>query len=132
MKDDNQEIKNRIEDLNSEEREVLLKWAQKVREIQSNKELSYTQKLNKLKSLEHLPALKNLGILIKDKSQIAWKNASWSKRMAIIAGGGTLVTVGFAGSGIAALGGAIGVPLFLLTASGASLIGLIIDSLVKK
>ena len=52
--------------------------------------------------------------------------------MAILAGGGTLLTAGLAGSGIAALGGAIGVPLFLLTAAGGSFVGLIIDSLVKK
>ena len=45
---------------------------------------------------------------------------------------GTVATVGNAGAGIAALDGAIGVPLWLIGAAGGTFLGSLIDGLVSK
>lgn len=119
-------------DLSSIEKDVLLKWAQKVRSTQKNDSLSFKQKIKELKALNNGAAFKSCSRLVLVHSKRYWKNASWAERMGITVGGGTLVFFGGAGSGIAALGGAIGVPLFLLTAAGGTLVGTIIDKLDKK
>ena len=43
-----------------------------------------------------------------------------------------VVIFGGSGAGIAALGGAIGLPLFLLTGAGGALVGMIIERLDKN
>lgn len=61
-----------------------------------------------------------------------WTKLSWAQKLGLIGATGTLLTVGGAGAGIAALGGATGISLFLLTAAGGTFIGTIIDTIIKK
>jgi hypothetical protein len=67
-----------------------------------------------------LAVLTSTGSAVKDA---AWDDRSWSARLGI--GGAALVatTFGSQGAGIAALGSAIGVPLWIVIGAGGSLPG---------
>ena len=121
-----------INKLNSYEKEDILIWAKKVKEIQSGKTLGTKSKIKSLKELDNKKALVSLGKIIKSKTKKSWKNASWAKKLGVIGASGALITVSGSGAGIAALGGAIGLPLFLVTAAGGTLIGTLIDELTKN
>lgn len=118
-----------IDHLTEDEKRILLDWAKNVKSIQSNKKLSIKEKLKALKSLNNSEAFKNIAKYVSLKTKHYWENANWSERLGIICGGGTFAFFGFGGSGIAAMGGAVGLPLFLVTAAGGTLIGTIIDKL---
>ena len=128
-KDESNDVK--IEHLSDIKKKVLLKWAKRVKEIQKNKSLSFKQKLRALKELNNSEAFKMSTKYISSYSKNYWKHATWAEKLGIIGGGGALALAGFGGAGVAALGGAIGLPLFLLTAAGGTLIGTIIDRLDK-
>ncbi|WP_452233054.1 hypothetical protein [Lacinutrix sp. MEBiC02595] len=121
-----------VEKLNTSEKEEILAWAKNVKEIQNDKNLNVKDKIKSLKELDNKTAFISLGKIIKTKTKKSWKNASWAKRLGVIGASGALLTVSGSGAGIAALGGAIGLPLFLVTAAGGTLIGTLIDELSKN
>ena len=121
-----------VNNLNRSEINDLKIWANRVREIQVDSNLSYREKIKSIKLLDNKRAFKSLTKIVKDRTKKTWKKASWAKRLGVIGAGGALLTVGGSGAGIAALGGAIGLPLFLLTAAGGALIGTVIDELDRK
>ncbi|MDT0538866.1 hypothetical protein [Croceitalea sp. P059] len=120
-----------FEGLTEDEKKQLLEWAERVQEIRIDKKLNLKGKLNALKALNNSSTFKNTSKFVIAKTKKHWKSANYTKRLALIAGVGTLSLVGFSGAGIAALGGAIGLPLFCLTAAGGAVIGSIIDGLKK-
>ena len=74
-------------------------------------------------------------ILKKSSSElkrVGWDERSWTSRLGLWAIIGTVVTFGNAGAGIAALGGAIGVPLWIVLGAGGSFAGLLIDEITKR
>ena len=120
-----------FEGLNEDEKKQLLEWAETVQKIRDDKNLSLKEKLNELKRLNNSSTFKNTSKFVIAKTKKHWKNANYTKKLALIAGVGTISLVGFSGAGIAALGGAIGLPLFLLTTAGGALVGSIIDGLKR-
>ncbi len=61
-----------------------------------------------------------------------WDERSWKARLGMGAMVATVATVGNAGAGIAALGTAIGVPLWIVTGAGATFAGFIIDEVKSE
>ena len=120
-----------IDKLDASEKEKFLAWAKNVREIQNDPNLSIKDKIKSLKELDNKTALISLGKIVKTKAKKTWKDASWAKRLGVLGAGTALLAASGSGAGIAALGGAIGLPLFLVTAAGGTLIGTIIDELSK-
>lgn len=120
-----------VQHLSKEEKKILLDWAKNVKTIQKDKNLNFNSKINALKELNNSGAFRSSTKFVTSKTKHYWKNASWSERLGIIGGSGALAIAGFGGAGIAALGGAVGLPLFLVTAAGGTLIGTIIDKLDK-
>lgn len=118
-------------EISADQKTILLDWAKKVKFIQKNKDLSFRQKLKKLNKLNNADTFKSISKLVVLHSKRYWKSASWAEKLGIIGASGTLIVFGSGGAGIAALGGAIGLPLFLVTAAGGTLIGTIIDKLEK-
>ena len=117
--------------LSKEEKKLLKQWAIKVMKIRDNESYSFKEKLNALKKLNNKEAFKASLNIATEYSKKYWKKASWAEKLGIIGGGGAIALFGFGGAGVAALGGAIGLPLFLLTAAGGTFIGTIIDKLDK-
>ncbi len=127
------ELKSKINSLNISQKENLSNWAIEVKKIQDNKNLSKKEKIYDLKKLNNKQAFKDVLIYIINFSKSYWKKASWSQKIGAFGLTGGLVVAGSTGgAGIAALGGAIGLPLFLVTTAGGTLVGTIIDSLNKK
>lgn len=68
----------------------------------------------------------------KELKRVGWDQRSWKARLGIGAAVGTLVAVGNAGAGIAALGGAIGVPLWIVIGAGGTFAGVLIEEVATK
>ena len=129
----NSEIKSDLEKLDDIERQNVLNWAVEVRKIQQNNKLSSKEKIYDLKNLNNKQVFKNVISIVLNYSKANWKKANWAQKIGIIGLTGGLIVAGASGgAGIAALGGAIGLPLFLVTTAGGTFIGTIIDSLNKK
>lgn len=129
----NTEIKSDLEKLNDTEKQNVLNWAVEVRKIQQNNKLTTKDKIYDLKNLNNKQAFKNVISIALNYSKSYWKKANWAQRIGIIGLTSGLIVAGASGgAGIAALGGAIGLPLFLVTTAGGTFIGTIIDSLNKK
>lgn len=58
-----------------------------------------------------------------------WRNRSWPARLGCGVALGTLASVGSQGAGIAALGGAIGLPLWIVLGAGGTFAGTLIQEL---
>ena len=129
----NSEIKFDLEKLDDIEKQNVLNWAVEVRKIQQNNKLSSKEKIYDLKNLNNKQVFKNVISIVLNYSKSYWKKANWAQKIGIIGLTGGLIVAGASGgAGIAALGGAIGLPLFLVTTAGGTFIGTIIDSLNKK
>lgn len=129
----NSEIKSDLEKLDDVEKQNVLNWAVEVRKIQQNNKLSSKEKIYDLKNLNNKQVFKNVISIVLNYSKSYWKKANWAQKIGIIGLTGGLIIAGASGgAGIAALGGAIGLPLFLVTTAGGTFIGTIIDSLNKK
>ena len=129
----NSEIKSDLEKLNDTEKQNVLNWAVEVKKIQQNNKLTTKEKIYDLKNLNNKQAFKNVISIALNYSKSYWKKANWAQRIGIIGLTSGLIVAGASGgAGIAALGGAIGLPLFLVTTAGGTFIGTIIDSLNKK
>ena len=129
----NSEIKSDLEKLDDVEKQNVLNWAVEVRKIQQNNKLSSKEKIYDLKNLNNKQVFKNVISIVLNYSKSYWKKANWAQKIGIIGLTGGLIVAGASGgAGIAALGGAIGLPLFLVTTAGGTFIGTIIDSLNKK
>lgn len=114
--------------MKEDERTLMLAWAQKAQEITSRDELTSGEKLRQLNELETTPAIKVLVVAVANAlKQNLWDDRSWPARGALSGLALGVVALGGQGAGIAAMGGAIGVPLFLLTTAGGALLATIIS-----
>ncbi|MAO07486.1 MAG: hypothetical protein CL596_02105 [Alteromonas sp.] len=118
--------------LSQKEKAKILAWAKEVRAIQKDPNLNFKEKFKALKELNNKEAFSATNKFVMMHSKKYWKHAPWTERMAIIGLAGGVVIFGGSGAGIAALGGAIGLPLFLLTGAGGALVGMIIERLDKN
>src|SRR5690606_21114042 len=62
---------------------------------------------------------------------VVWQDRSWAARLGMSAVGIATITGSTQAAGIAALGGAIGVPLWIVLGAGGTFIGTLIDELRK-
>ncbi len=113
------------------EKESILAWAERVREIATNNEIRFREKALQLRDLGVPDAarmmLKNVVMATANK---AWVDQSWARRLAIVgvvAGAAAGGSVGIATSGIG-----IGVGTWLLSSMGLAYIGVIIDEIEKE
>jgi len=72
-----------------------------------------------------------MGVAWRELKRIGWTERGLPARVAIGAAVASLTITG-QGAGIAALGGAIGVPLFVVFGAGGALAGVILDEIRKK
>lgn len=118
------------ERLSDEEREALVGWARDLLAVRSGTE-SAMRKARRALGVTYrrkvvTTLLSTTAASLKD---LAWDDRSWSARLGLGAAAITAASFGMQGAGIAALGSAIGVPLWIVLGAGGSFAGMLIDEL---
>jgi|GEM_PF-1066204 len=118
--------------LDAQQREDLLSWAKSLVALRQ----SSVGRLAKARSAVALTvksgvAVKVVQITARRAKAIAWTDRSWAVRLGGIAAVGTATVAGGQGAGIAALGGAIGVPLWMVLGAGGAFAGVLIEELER-
>lgn len=115
-----------------EELDALSAWAQTMLDIKASK-ISAVQKAKSaiLASTDRKVLAPILQVTWKELKRVGWEERSLPARMAM-GGAVAALTISGQGAGIVALGGAIGVPLFVVFGAGSALAGVIIDEVRRK
>lgn len=126
-------ISEAIRHLSPEDRKLVLVWSEEIKKIRDDQSLSKAQKVKKVYKVKTSKVvIRFLKILFKTLKINLWDKRSWPFRLTV---GGFALGVSVAGNeaaGIAALGSAIGIKLYLLTAAGGALLGTIIEEIKKE
>jgi len=114
------------------DKDVLLEWAQDMMEIRES-DLSVTQKAKTsiaktIESKALLPFVKILGSEIK---RLGWDERGLPARIGLSVATASAMFLGSQGAGIAALGGAIGVPLWFVFGAGGAFAGVLIEEIQR-
>lgn len=115
---------------NQSERDALLRWsagllAIKGMDVSASKKAKEAIQLT-VKSKIVIPVAKLIG---KEVKRHAWDERGTKSRFGLIGAGTGLVLFGGQGAGIAALGTAIGVPLWIVLGAGATFAGMLVEEL---
>ena len=114
-----------------EDRELLLRWAEGLLAVRNGPDTIYEKAKQALALTASSQALIPLIKLVaKTTKRVGWEERSLPARLAISAATLAIVTTG-GGAGIAALGGAIGVPLWVVFGAGGAFVGVLIDEIAK-
>jgi len=120
-----------VKSSSAEELSALEVWAEELLAIR-NSNLSVFRKTKRaveatLQRKVIFPIVKNFSTELK---RVGWDERSWAARLL---GAGVLaaIAVGGQGAGIAALGGAIGVPLWIVFGAGGAFAGTLLDEIQK-
>lgn len=126
-------VRTVVESTTKAEQEMLLGWAQKLLAIRNGGLPVYRKAVQAIKATQESKAIwPLLKITSKELKRVGWDDRSWKARIGLGAVLATLASVGSAGAGIAALGGGIGLPLWVVVGAGGTFIGLLVDELIKK
>lgn len=116
--------------LTDDHRLILLEWAEQLLSIRRSDASVVEKARSAIRETYQrevvLALLAGSGSAIKD---LAWDDRSWSGRLGIGAATITAAAVGGQAAGIAALGGAVGVPLWIVLGAGGSFASMLIDEL---
>ncbi|HEV2147664.1 MAG TPA: nucleotidyltransferase family protein [Longimicrobiaceae bacterium] len=119
--------------LTNPQRRVLVRWATELLRIRR----TTAPPLRKAKAALDatyraevvVPILRGAGQGLAD---VAWRDRGWAARLGLGAAAVTALTRGGQGAGIAALGGAVGVPLWIVLGSGGAFAGMLVDELQRS
>ena len=115
-----------------DELDALRAWAQAMLDIRSSGMPAISKaKAAIVASTDRKVLTPILQVAWQELKRVGWKERGLPARMAMGAAV-TALTLSGQGAGIAALGGAIGVPLFVVFGAGGALAGVIIDEVRKK
>lgn len=115
------------------EADALRDWARLLIDLK-NEKMSATEKARKAISLTAsskviLPAMKIISVQAK---KYGWDNRTSTQRLGIAAAAGAFAVFPGANAGIAALGGAVGVPLWMVFGGGSMFLKVLYDELMKR
>ena len=115
-----------------EDLDALRVWAQKMLDIRASN-LSALEKSKRAiaASTDKKVLAPILNVAWREMKRVGWEERSLPAKMAMGAAAAALTLSG-QGAGIAALGGAIGVPLFVVFGAGGALAGVIIEEIRRK
>jgi hypothetical protein len=123
-----QKIRSLGAKLSLEQRQELLQWAEcmvAIRESNAPAHLRARQAVRETWQRVSIHAV--IRSLSRELKHHGWSERSWAARLGMGAAAGAAVTVGGKGAGIAAMGGAIGVPLWMVFGAGGALAGVVIE-----
>jgi hypothetical protein len=114
------------------ERDALREWLQGLLEIRASNLPARTKARHALQATDSsviLPAARGIGEVIKEK---VWDDRTWSSRLGLGGVAVGVLTFGGQGAGIAALGSAVGAPLWIVLGAGGSFAGMLLDELKRS
>jgi len=115
------------------ERQILLSWAQQLVAIRDGN-LSTIEKAKASVSatVESKAIWPFLNLVGRELKRLGWDERGFAARIGLSAAALALLIPGKGAAGIAALGGAIGVPLWVVFGAGGAFVGVIIQELNKQ
>ncbi len=118
--------------LTYKEKQVVLSWLQELLRIRdSSNPMQYKVYRAIQRTLESDLLRGIVTVIWGQLKSIGWDDRSWSARLSMYAAAVALLVFGGQGAGIAALGGAIGVPLWIICGAGGAFAGMLIQELQK-
>lgn len=115
-----------------EDLDTLRTWAQNMLDIRTSKAPALLKaKRAIVASTDRKVLAPIMQVAWKELRRVGWEERGLPARMAMGAAAAALTLSG-QGAGIAALGGAIGVPLFVVFGAGGALAGVVIDEIRRK
>lgn len=115
------------------ERQVLLKWAQQLVAIRDSDMSTLEKAKSSIATTYESEAIwPLLNLLGRELKRIGWDERSLPARIGLSAAALALVLPGQGAAGLAALGGAIGVPLWVVFGAGGAFLGVIIEEINKQ
>ena len=119
-----------VAQMSEEQKAAMLRWAQELLELRAS-EMQPMAKIKRAIEISKRSAvlLPLIRILWKEVKRLGWDERGLPARLGMSAAVLGIATLGFAGTGIAMFGGAIGVPLWVLFGGGGMAIGALIDEI---
>lgn len=122
-----------LADITPEEGIALHLWANKLLMLRNHSK-SRTKKVQDILPLTRdarilIPVIKKIAVELK---KTGWDEKSWKSRLGMGAVLSAMVIIGKAGAGIALLGGAIAVPLWIVFGTGDKFVAMLIAELKKR
>jgi hypothetical protein len=112
------------------QRQKVLSWAQALLYIRTGRGSARSKAIAAINVTRRSGVIGELlERMIAMATEAGWRNRGWPARLGLAAALVTLVTVGKRNAGIAALGGAVGVPLWMVLGAGGTLAGTLVDEL---
>jgi hypothetical protein len=122
-----------VSNLSPVQRADVLRWANQSLVVIHNNKISKAQKVTRLRRIRTPKAKRAILIaLMQAVKGKAWDDQSWARRFALVGLLAGAAAFGGQGAGIAAMGGAVGVPLALLSTIGGTFLGALVDELQKE
>ena len=126
-------VRTVMADSSIEEQARLLLWSEGLLEIRESELSVYRKAVESLKITKRSkviwPIVKRLAAQLR---KVGWDERSWKSRLGFSAIIVTVAVFGKAKAGIAALGTALGVPLWVVFGAGAAFAGMIVDEALRK
>jgi hypothetical protein len=116
---------------NDAERDTLGEWLQRLLEIREQEIAARAKARQALESTDRSVILPVVRMIAKQGRRVVWDERTWAARLGLGAAGLAGLAVGGQGAGIAALGGAVGVPLWIVLGSGGAFAGILLDELAR-
>lgn len=115
------------------EKDALARWIAGLLTIRAA-EVSAMQKAKRAISLTSSSSVvwPTIKILARELKRLGWSDRSWAGRLGLAGAAIGATVFGGQGAGIAALGTAIGVPLWIVLGSGAAFAGVLVEELTRK
>jgi hypothetical protein len=115
------------------EKEVLRQWIERLLELKTLP----LQPLDKAKQAISLTAksdvvVSTVKLVARETKRLGWDERGVKGRLGIVGAGAGLALFGSQGAGIAALGTAIGVPLWVVFGAGGAFLGVLYEEITKK
>lgn len=122
-----------IEQASIFERQILLNWAEQLVAIRdSNLSPMEKAKASISATVESKAIWQFLNVIGRELKRLGWDERGFAARIGLSAAALALLIPGKGAAGIAALGGAIGVPLWVVFGAGGAFVGVIIQEIKKQ
>lgn len=123
-------VQDIVDDTNLEQQQALLEWSKDLLAIRHSEDSGVVKvKATVAATAQRKVIWPIVRVMLYRLKRLGWSERSWKARLGIGTVAATALVFGGQGAGIAALGTAIGVPLWIVFGAGATFAGLLMDEL---